>query len=64
MSDYDPCRLSLTAVYANTLVFSGRVFALAFWRIEGVGLKLLRALPQVKRAGLKRILEEAGVNEQ
>jgi len=51
-------------VYANTLVFSGRVFALAFWRIEGVGLKLLRALPQVKRAGLKRILEEAGVNEQ
>jgi hypothetical protein len=51
------------AVYANTLVFSGRVFALAFFRIEGVALKLLRALPPVKRQGLKRILDEAGVKE-
>ncbi|GAA5960117.1 hypothetical protein JCM3765_002478 [Sporobolomyces pararoseus] len=56
-------KLNEKAVYANTLVFSGRVFAIAFWRIEGVGLKLLRALPQVKRAGLKRVLEEAGMDE-
>ncbi|GAA5988306.1 hypothetical protein JCM5350_002850 [Sporobolomyces pararoseus] len=56
-------KLNEKAVYANTLVFSGRVFAIAFWRIEGVGLKLLRALPQVKRAGLKRVLEEAGIDE-
>ncbi|GAA5935019.1 uncharacterized protein JCM15063_003129 [Sporobolomyces koalae] len=56
-------KLNEKAVYANTLGFSGRVFALAFWRIEGVGLKLLRALPQVKRAGLKRILDEAGIDE-
>lgn len=54
----------LSAVYANTLVFSGRVFALAFFRIEGVALKLLRALPPVKRLGLQRILEEAGINPQ
>ncbi|GAA6060753.1 hypothetical protein JCM10212_003797 [Sporobolomyces blumeae] len=56
-------KLNDKAVYANTLVFSGRVFALAFFRIEGVALKLLRALPPVKRHGLKRILEEAGVDE-
>ncbi|GAA5909364.1 DUF1765 domain-containing protein [Sporobolomyces salmoneus] len=56
-------KLNEKAVYANTLVFSGRVFAIAFWRIEGVGIKLLRALPQVKRTGLKRVLEEAGVDE-
>jgi hypothetical protein len=38
--------------------------ALAFFRIEGVALKLLRALPPVKRQCLKRVLDEAGVNEQ
>ncbi|GAA6012848.1 hypothetical protein JCM11491_006199 [Sporobolomyces phaffii] len=57
-------KLNEKAVYANTLVFSGRVFAIAFWRIEGVGLKLLRALPQVKRTGLKRVLEEAGFDDK
>ncbi|GAA5876682.1 hypothetical protein JCM16303_003625 [Sporobolomyces ruberrimus] len=56
-------KLNEKAVYANTLVFSGRVFAIAFWRIDGVGVKLLRALPQVKRAGLKRVLDEAGLSE-
>ncbi|GAA6052088.1 hypothetical protein JCM3770_006625 [Rhodotorula araucariae] len=56
-------KLNDKAVYANTLAFSGRVFALAFFRIEGVALKLLRALPTVKRANMKRILEEAGIKE-
>lgn len=55
---------TIAAVYANTLVFSGRIFALAFFRIEGVALKLLRALPPVKRQCLKRVLDEAGINEQ
>lgn len=59
-----PARLAPAAVYANVLAFSSRVFALAFFRLEGVALKLLRSLPPVKRQGLKRILEEAGVNEQ
>ncbi|GAA5976133.1 hypothetical protein JCM11641_003289 [Rhodosporidiobolus odoratus] len=61
--DFAVEKLNDKAVYANTLVFSGRVFALAFFRIEGVALKLLRALPPVKRHGLIRILEEAGVKE-
>ncbi|KAI5477484.1 hypothetical protein MNV49_006330 [Pseudohyphozyma bogoriensis] len=56
-------KLNDKAVYANTLVFSGRVFALAFFRIEGVALKLLRALPPIKRQFLKRILDEVGVDE-
>lgn len=38
--------------------------ALAFFRVEGVALKLLRALPPVKKQGLKRILEEEGINEK
>lgn len=49
------------AVYANTLSFSGRLLATAFFRIEGVGKNLLRLLPPVKRMDLKRILNEAGV---
>jgi hypothetical protein len=49
------------AVYANTLSFSGRLLAVAFFRIEGVGLKLLRLLPVVKRQDLKRILQEVGI---
>ncbi|GAA6019570.1 hypothetical protein JCM10207_003748 [Rhodosporidiobolus poonsookiae] len=61
--DFAVEKLNDKAVYANTLVFSGRVFALAFFRIEGVALKLLRALPPVKRSGLRRILEETGVKE-
>ncbi|GAA5958532.1 hypothetical protein JCM21900_005428 [Sporobolomyces salmonicolor] len=61
--DFAVEKLNDKAVYANTLVFSGRVFALAFFRIEGVALKLLRALPPVKCSGLRRILEEAGVKE-
>lgn len=52
------------AVYANTLVFSGRILALAFFRIDGVALKLIRALPPVKRLTLRRILQEAGVDEK
>lgn len=55
--------MPLTAVYANTLVFAGRIFALAFWRIEGVAIKLLKALPSVKKHSLTRILGEAGIPE-
>ncbi|GAA6043762.1 hypothetical protein JCM8097_006660 [Rhodosporidiobolus ruineniae] len=61
--DFAVEKLNDKAVYANTLVFSGRVFALSFFRVEGVALKLLRALPPVKRQGLKRILDETGVKE-
>ncbi|KAH8921091.1 DUF1765-domain-containing protein [Atractiella rhizophila] len=56
-------KLNDKAVYANTLVFAGRLFALAFFRIDGVALKLLRALPPVKRGSLRRILGEAGLDE-
>lgn len=35
--------------------------AVAFFRIEGVGKKLLRLLPPVKRQDLKRVLTESGV---
>ncbi|KAM0789642.1 hypothetical protein ACM66B_000446 [Microbotryomycetes sp. NB124-2] len=56
-------KLNEKAVYANTLVFSGRVMALAFFRIEGVALKLLRALPRVKRQCFTRVLAEAGIRE-
>lgn len=52
------------AVYANTLVFAGRVFALAFFRIEGVGLKLLRALPPIKRLCVRRLMIEAGLEDK
>lgn len=55
-------RLNEKAVYANTLAFSGRMLALAFFRLEGVGLKLLRLLPQVKRQDLKRVAQEAGID--
>lgn len=37
--------------------------ALAFFRVEGVAIKLLHALPPVKKQGLKRILDEAGIDE-
>ncbi|GAA5992393.1 hypothetical protein JCM10908_000461 [Rhodotorula pacifica] len=56
-------KLNDKAVYANTLVFSGRILALAFFRIDGVALKLIRALPPVKRLTLRRILQEAGADE-
>ncbi|BGP25489.1 proteophosphoglycan ppg4 [Rhodotorula toruloides] len=56
-------KLNDKAVYANTLAFSGRVFALAFFRVEGVALKLLRALPTVKRQALRRVLQETGIRE-
>ncbi|TKA58533.1 hypothetical protein B0A53_00274 [Rhodotorula sp. CCFEE 5036] len=56
-------KLNDKAVYANTLVFSGRILALAFFRIDGVALKLIRALPPVKRLTLRRVLQEAGANE-
>ncbi|SCZ89139.1 BZ3500_MvSof-1268-A1-R1_Chr9g10305 [Microbotryum saponariae] len=56
-------KLNDKAVYANTLVFSGRILALSFFRIEGVALKLLKALPPIKKAYLRRILEEVGVDE-
>lgn len=52
------------AVFSNVLSFSSRVFALVFFRIDGAGLTLLRALPPVKHQGLKRIMAEAGVEEK
>ncbi|WAQ90183.1 hypothetical protein PtA15_12A169 [Puccinia triticina] len=51
-------RECFVAVYANTLVFAGRMLSLAFFRIEGVGRKLLRALPPVKRMSMRRLLDE------
>ncbi|KAH9814873.1 hypothetical protein DFH28DRAFT_285138 [Melampsora americana] len=51
-------KLNDKAVYANTLVFAGRMLAMAFFRIEGVARKLLRALPPVKRMSMRRILDE------
>ncbi|POW01222.1 hypothetical protein PSTT_12622 [Puccinia striiformis] len=51
-------KLNDKAVYANTLVFAGRMLSLAFFRIEGVGRKLLRALPPVKRMSMRRLLDE------
>lgn len=51
-------KLNDKAVYANTLVFAGRLLSLAFFRIEGVGRKLLRALPPVKRMSMRRLLDE------
>ncbi|GAA5875165.1 hypothetical protein JCM3774_001659 [Rhodotorula dairenensis] len=56
-------KLNDKAVYANTLVFSGRILALAFFRVDGVALKLIRALPPVKRLTLRRVLQEAGIDE-
>ena len=61
--DFAVDKLNDKAVYANTLVFSGRIFALAFFRIEGVALKLLRALPSVKKKFLTRCLVEAAIEE-
>ncbi|BGP54940.1 hypothetical protein JCM8202v2_002527 [Rhodotorula sphaerocarpa] len=56
-------KLNDKAVFANTLVFSGRILAIAFFRVDGVALKLIRALPPVKRQTLRRILQEAGADE-
>ncbi|KPV76862.1 uncharacterized protein RHOBADRAFT_51847 [Rhodotorula graminis WP1] len=63
MLGYAVEKLDHKAVYANILTFSSRVLALAFFRIDGVALKLLRALPPVKQQGLRRIMGEAGVDE-
>lgn len=46
-------------VYQNTLIFSGRVLAIAFFRIEGVAGKLLSDLP-IKRWSLDHLAVEAG----
>lgn len=50
--------LNKKGVYQNTLIFSGRLLAVAFFRIEGVASKLLRALP-VNRFALERVATEA-----
>lgn len=50
--------LNKKGVYQNTLIFSGRLLAVAFFRIEGVASKLLRALP-VNRFALERVANEA-----
>ncbi|KAI8453677.1 hypothetical protein BY996DRAFT_6414481 [Phakopsora pachyrhizi] len=56
-------KLNDKAVYANTLVFAGRMLSLALFRIEGVGRKLLRALPPVKRMSMRRLLDEMANNQ-
>lgn len=53
-SSFDVDELSLTSFFTA---------ALAFFRIEGVAFKLLRALPPVKRQCLKRVLDEIGITE-
>lgn len=35
--------------------------ASAFWNLEGVGLKLLRLLPAVRRRHMQRIISEASI---
>ncbi|KAK0559454.1 hypothetical protein OC844_004400 [Tilletia horrida] len=50
--------LNKKGVYQNTLIFTGRLLAVAFFRIPGVASKLLRALP-VNRFALERISSEA-----
>ncbi len=49
--------LNKKGVYQNTLIFSGRLLAVAFFRINGVASKLLRALP-VNRFALERVARE------
>ncbi|EPQ29309.1 uncharacterized protein PFL1_03064 [Pseudozyma flocculosa PF-1] len=51
--------LNKKGVYQNTLIFSGRLLAVAFFRVDGVATKLLRALP-VNRFALERVAKEAG----
>jgi hypothetical protein len=51
--------LNKKGVYQNTLIFSGRLLAVAFFRVKGVAGKLLRALP-VNRFALERVAGEAG----
>ncbi|PWN33711.1 uncharacterized protein FA14DRAFT_173478 [Meira miltonrushii] len=55
--------LNKKGVYQNTLIFSGRLLAVAFFRIEGVASKLLRALP-VNRFALERVANEAQWNDR
>ena len=49
--------LNKKGVYQNTLIFSGRLLAVAFFRVNGVATKLLRALP-VNRFALERVARE------
>ncbi|KAJ9476292.1 hypothetical protein PHBOTO_006403, partial [Pseudozyma hubeiensis] len=49
--------LNKKGVYQNTLIFSGRLLAVAFFRVNGVASKLLRALP-VNRFALERVARE------
>ncbi|PWN25634.1 hypothetical protein BDZ90DRAFT_234070 [Jaminaea rosea] len=51
--------LNKKGVYQNTLIFSGRLLAVAFFRVPGVASKLLRALP-INRFALERVAAEAG----
>lgn len=50
--------LNKKGVYQNTLIFSGRLLAVAFFRVSGVANKLLRALP-INRFALERVAAEA-----
>lgn len=72
----------MTAIFANTLGFAGKmlgkrnknrhspisselisVSAAAFWNLEGVGLKLLRLLPAVKKLHIARIYADTKFSE-
>ncbi|GHJ85745.1 hypothetical protein NliqN6_2147 [Naganishia liquefaciens] len=48
-------KLSGKGVFHNTLMFAGRMLAFAFFRIEGIALQLLSALP-TKQAMLTRFM--------
>lgn len=50
--------LNKKGVYQNTLIFSGRLLAIAFFRVDGVASKLLRALP-INRFAMERVAAEA-----
>lgn len=55
---YAITELNKKGVYHNNLVFAGRIIALSLFRIPGVGIKLLMALP-VRKASLKYVTREA-----
>lgn len=56
--EYAIGELNKKGVYQNTLIFSGRLLAVAFFRLKGVASKLLRSLP-VNRFALERIATDA-----
>ncbi|GAA94675.1 uncharacterized protein L969DRAFT_87615 [Mixia osmundae IAM 14324] len=60
--DFAVEKLNEKAVYANTLAFAGRLLAVAYFRLEDVGLKLMRLLPPLKPKHYDRIVAECLVS--